>query len=157
MGQGPVESSGFTLSDQSSPPSKHLIVDTGASHVLFREQDSAALSHIQMSRIGAKSFAILKAANGSLLNSIGQGMLTIQSVTVVAYIFRNSDLVHNLLGVAPFADRGCTATFTATEFSLYHQPNAPILVGARYAHNLWRIAMPEYHESRGPLSAFAAS
>ena len=110
-----------------------------------------------MSRIGNKPFAILKAANGSLLNSIGRGMLTIQSVTVIAYIFRNSDLVHNLLGVAPFADQGCTATFTATKFSLYHQSHTPILVGVRYAHNLWRIPMPEYHEPQGPLPAFSAN
>jgi hypothetical protein len=64
-------------------------------------------------------------------------MLTIKTVTVVAYIFRN------LLGIAPFADRGCTATFTASRFSLHHFGQLPILVGQRHAHNLWRIAVPK--------------
>jgi hypothetical protein len=88
-------------------------------------------------------FAILKAANGALLDSIGRGILTIQTVTVIAYIFKNEDLVHNLLGIAPFADRGCKATFDAKQFCLYHLDVQPILVGTRHAHNLWRIAMPE--------------
>jgi hypothetical protein len=44
-------------------------------------------------------------------------MLTVQTITVIAYIFQNEDLVHNLLGMAPFADRGCKAAFTAPKFA----------------------------------------
>ena len=157
MGEGPTTASGLTVSEKNSVFFKHLIVDTGVSHVLFREKDSKILSHIQMSAATSRPFAVLKAANGAVLDSIGRGMLTIGTVTVVAYIFRDADLVHNLLGVAPFADRGCTATFTATQFALYHHPSKPMLVGTRHAHNLWRIAMPEYHEPVGPLPAFTAS
>jgi hypothetical protein len=69
-------------------------------------------------------------------------MLTISTVTVIAYIFRDTELVHNLLGIAPFADHGCTATFSATNFSLYNHGKIPILVGEQHAQNLWRIPMP---------------
>jgi hypothetical protein len=96
-----------------------------------------------MSTPSAQPFVVLKAANGAPLGSIGRGMLTISSVTVIAYIFRNGHLVHNLLGIVPFADRGCTATFTASSFSLYHYSKIPILVGERHAHNLRRISMPK--------------
>jgi hypothetical protein len=107
---------------------------------------SSHLSNVQMSSPSDRPFAILKAANGVLLDSIGRGMLTIQTVTVIAYIFKDKDLVHNLLGITPFADRGCKATFDATQFCLYYLDLQPILVGARHAHNLWRIAMPERQE-----------
>ncbi len=119
--------------------SQHLIVDTGASHVLFRLQDSAVLSDVQMLISPSKPFASLKAANGVFLDSIGRGMLTIGNVTVTAYIFWDADLVHNLLGISPFADRKCTAVFTASQFSLFHNGKTPILVGNRHAHNLWRV------------------
>jgi hypothetical protein len=137
MGQGPKESSAYTTADTSVSATKHLIVDTGASHVLFRQkQDSTNLSNIQMSARGDSPSAILKAANGALLDSIGRGMLTIGTVTVVAYIFQDADLVHNLLGIAPFADRGCKASFDASHFYLYHLDRTPILVGTRDAQNL---------------------
>ena len=143
MGQGPEEPSALNVTNGDTPCAQHLIVDTGASHVLFRQKDSQVLSNVQMSVAGAKPYAVLKAANGALLNSIGRGMLTIGTVTVTAYIFQDKDLVHNLLGIAPFADCGCTATFTAKNFWMYHGGNDPIMTGERHAHNLWRIAMPQ--------------
>jgi hypothetical protein len=73
-------------------------------------------------------------------------MLTIKTVTVVAYIFKDKDLVHNPLGIAPFADRGCTVTFTAGHFALHHENSNPIVSGTRHAHNLWRIALPKKQE-----------
>jgi hypothetical protein len=103
---------------------------------------------------GDSPFAILKAANGGLLDSIGRGMLTIRTVTVVAYIFKDNDLVHNLLGIAPFADRGCKATFDATQFHLYHLDRTPILLGTRHAQNLWRIDMPDRQEPSQHIPAY---
>jgi hypothetical protein len=50
---------------------------------------------------GQPPYAILCAANGQNLNAIERGMLTIQTITIVAYIFRDGDLVHTLLGIAP--------------------------------------------------------
>ncbi len=91
-----------------------------------------------MSGSSQPPFAILRAANGQNLNSIGRGMLTIRTITIVAYIFHDNDLVHNLLGtsIAPFADLGCTAVFTATQFSLYHHKNL-ILQETRHSANFF--------------------
>jgi hypothetical protein len=143
IGQGPKDLSGLNVVSVDTIPSQHLIVDTGASHVLFRQQDLSILYHIQWSASRETPFAILKAANGVLLDSIGRGMLIINTVTVIAYIFRDTDLEHNLLGIAPFADKGCTAIFSATKFSLFRHDKVPILVGERHDNHLWRITMPK--------------
>jgi hypothetical protein len=46
-----------------------------------------------------------------------------------------------MLGIAPFADLGCTAVFTATQFLLlYHHKNL-ILQSTRHSANLWQIAL----------------
>ncbi len=156
MGQGPKEASALSATTNGMATNKHLIVDTGASHVLFRQQDSSNLSNVQMSVLGDSPFAILKAANGAMLDSIGRGMLTIGTVMVIAYIFKDTDLVHNLLGIAPFADRGCKASFDSSHFYLYHLDRKPILVGTRHAHNLWRINMPELQLPCKLVPAYAA-
>jgi hypothetical protein len=135
MGQGPTDVIRLHVASDSTS-SNHLIVDTGASHVLLRLNDSCVLAHVKMSQQSSTPFAILKAANGAFLNSIGRGMLTIGPVAVIAYIFRDKDLVNNLLGIAPFANRGCTAMFTASQFSLLDKSNKPILAGSHHAHNL---------------------
>ena len=87
MGQGPKESSAFSSTALGVSPSKHLIVNTGASHFLFRLEDASHLNNFQIFLPKAFPFAVLKAANGALLDSIGRGMLTIGTVTVIAYIF----------------------------------------------------------------------
>ena len=110
-------------------------------HVLFKERDSSILANIQMSPVGSSPFALLRAANGALLAVIGRGMLTIGSVTVIAYLFRDSDLVHNLLGIGPFADLSCASTFIAERFTLHHHGKKPLLVATRHAGNLWKIAL----------------
>ncbi len=150
MGQGSTNSNAFMAGGTESSLS-HFIVGTGASHVLFKERDSSILANIQMSPVGSSPFAILRAANGAFLSAIGRGMLTIGSVTVIAYLFRDSDLVHPLLGIAPFADLGCTATFTAEQFTLHHHGKKPLLVGTRHTGNLWKIALSKHHHPAPPI------
>jgi hypothetical protein len=116
-------------------------VDTGASHILFQKKHMHLLSKVQFSNPLHKPFATLRAANGQLLKAIGRGILKLPYISVVAYIFNDKDLVHNLLGIAPFADRGCEAVFTATEFNLYHG-NELVLAGKRYNAHLWHITLP---------------
>ncbi len=149
MGQGPTNASAFMAGGIESPLN-HFIVNTGASHVLFKERDSSILANIQMSPVGSSPFALLRAAKGAFLAAIGRGMLTIGSITVIAYLFRDSDLVHNLLGIAPFADLGCTATFTAERFTLHHNSKKPLLVGTRHAGNLWKITLSRHHNPGPP-------
>ena len=132
-----------------SPQPHDLIVDTGASHVLFQERHMSLLTNVQISSPNKKPYAILRAANGQVLTAIGKGIFRIKHVAVVAYIFRNEDLVHNLLGIAPFADCGCKAVFTATDFTLSHRKTL-LVTGKRFSANLWHISL---HKPDGPASA----
>jgi hypothetical protein len=120
---------------------KHdLIVDTGASHVLFQRKHSDLLTDIQMSLPQQRPFAVLRAANGQILRAIGRGIFKVKHIAVVAYVFNDEDLVHNLLGIAPFADCGCEAVFRAHDFNLFHGKTL-LLTGKRYSANLWHIAL----------------
>ncbi len=87
MGQGPKDASRFSTTTPTLSKTQHLIVDTGASHVLFRQEDSHCLAHVQFSPPCSSPFAILSAANGASLNAIGRGMFTVGTVTIVAFIF----------------------------------------------------------------------
>jgi hypothetical protein len=100
------------------------------------------LTHVQFSAPPLAPFAILCAANGQELTAIGRDIFTIKHIAVVAYLFRDENLVHNLLGMAPFADKGCTAVFTAREFHLYHQTTL-LIAGKRHSANLWHVALDE--------------
>ncbi len=84
-------------------------------------------------------------------------MLSIETITVVAYIFRDYDLVQNLLGISPFADKGCTAVFTAQNFKLFHKGDKPIMIGTRQAHNLWRVARPAQQQQHHSLPTYEAN
>jgi hypothetical protein len=69
---------------------------------------------------------------------------------VIAYIFQDDDLVNNLMGLAPFADRHCTAVFKATSFSLYHGKSSIILTGERNStKELWQVRFGAATESDG--------
>jgi hypothetical protein len=126
-----------------TPEAGWLVVNTGASHVLLRASDSHILTHTQITLPQQRPFAILTAANGAKLMAIGRGLLTVNTVTVAAYIFKDSDLVHNLLGSAPFADQGCIATFTTKTTELQHPSSlTTVMKGQRHHNNLWRIPMP---------------
>jgi hypothetical protein len=120
-------------------------VDTGASHVLFQQKHRQLLTDnkdpLQLSKPQQRPFATLRAANGQVLTAIGRGIFRIKNIAVVAFIFRDEDLVHNLLGIAPFADCGCKAVLTATDFNLYHGKNL-LLRGKRHSANLWHIVLP---------------
>ncbi len=98
------------------------------------------LTNVQLSQPNKNPFAILRAANGQVLTAIGRGIFRVKTISVVAYVFKDEDLVHNLLGIAPFADCGCKAVFTAHDFSLYHNKNL-ILKGKRHSANLWHISL----------------
>ena len=129
------------ISDPPLPP-HDLIVDTGASHVLFQQKHMGLLTHVQLSDPTKNPYAILRAANGQVLTAIGKGIFKVKTISVVAYIFRDEDLVHNLLGIAPFADCGCKAVFTAHDFNLYHRKTL-ILTGKRHSANLWHISLDQ--------------
>jgi hypothetical protein len=106
LGQGPKIARALHVSSINTSNGGHFIVDTEASHVLFRLAESAILHHVEMSPPGAHPFAVLKTANGAFMDSIGRGVLSIKTITVTAYIFRDNDLVQNLLGISPSQTKG---------------------------------------------------
>jgi hypothetical protein len=121
------------------------LADSGASHILFRESQSDCLSQIERCQRD-KPFAVLKTANGAVLKAIGRGQLTIAQCTVTAYIFRDAELAHNLLGLIPFANLGCTMIFQPHLFGIY-LPNTqtPFVVGSRTSANaLWTVDLNQY-------------
>jgi hypothetical protein len=60
-----------------------LIVDTGASHVLFQERHQGLLTNVQLSGPQKNPYAILRAATGQTLTAIGKGIFRIQHVSVI--------------------------------------------------------------------------
>ncbi len=121
------------------------IADTGASHILLREEDSFLLTNIQRCKEN-QPFATLKTANGSVFKATGRGNFIIAKVVVEAFIFQNNDLAANLLGVIPFSNLGCTAVFRPHWFGIYPQHDkTPIVVGTRAsAESLWVVDLAQF-------------
>ena len=120
-----------------------MIVDSGASHVLVRQEHAHVLHHVTCDN--SKSYATIKCAKqGAILTAIGMGSLTIGRFRIQAFICRNHELQHSLLGLHPLTAKGCTAEFTNRYFRLNHTACLqPILVGFKYLRpTLWRVTIP---------------
>ncbi len=90
-----------------------MLVDSGASHILVRQEHIHVLKDVVMSAPNAKSFANLKSAKkGSELSAIGRGLLQIGPFCLQAFIFSDEELEDTLLGLNPLTEHGCTAIFT---------------------------------------------
>lgn len=126
---------------ESMPDAVWAVADSGASHILIREGDAHILTDLQYTPVSCPPLAVLKTANGAPLSAIGRGILAVGQLSMTAYVFRNCDLVNNLLGLAPFADRACTSTFRPFQFQIYpHKGTIPILTGTRdSSQSLWQV------------------
>jgi hypothetical protein len=62
------------------------IAASGASHVLLRQSDAFILSTAEFS--SSKPYDVLTAANNATITAIGRGTLTVQTISITAYIFR---------------------------------------------------------------------
>jgi hypothetical protein len=124
-----------------SPNAVWAIADSGASHILIRKANADVLTSTEYTSTKCAPVAVLKTANGAPLAAIGQGTLTIGSLRLPAYIFKDSDLMNNLLGVAPLADRNCTAVFRPSSFQVYRNDEPqPLLSGTRDSlQSLWLV------------------
>jgi hypothetical protein len=94
---------------------------------------------------GFRCYATIKCAKqGADLTAIGTGSLSIGRFRIQAFICRDDELQHSLLGLSPLTARGCTAEFTNKFFKLHHAACLqPILVGYKYLRpTLWRITIP---------------
>ena len=100
-----------------------MLVDSGASHILVRQEHIHVLKDVVMSAPNIKkSFASLKSAKkGSELSAIGRGLLQIGPFCLQAFIFSDEELEDALLGLGPLTEHGCTAIFTHQSFHLYYK------------------------------------
>ncbi len=74
------------------------------------------------------------------MNAIGRGQFPVGPLSLPAFVFNDSDLASNLLGVAPFSNMNCTATFTPTTFQICDQSGVTILSGHRRSStSLWLV------------------
>jgi hypothetical protein len=90
-----------------------MLVNSGASHILVRQEHIRVLKDVVMSAPNTKSFASLKSAKkGSELSAIGRGLLQIGPFSLQAFIFSDDELDDTLLGLDPLTEHGCTAIFT---------------------------------------------
>jgi hypothetical protein len=119
--------------------------DTGASHILIREDDSFPLTGVTRCTRN-RPFATLTSANGASLRATGRGKLIVANVAVDAFIFQNDDLASNLLGIIPFSNLGCTAIFKPHWFGVYPpKAIAPIIVGTRASSDtLWLVDLAQF-------------
>jgi hypothetical protein len=125
------------------PGSITTIVDSGASHILPRQEHAHVLHNVICDN--SKSYATIKfAKQGAVLTAIGTGTLTIGRFRLQAFICRNNELQHSLLGINPLTTKGCTAEFTNRYFRLNHTACLqPILAGYKYLRPLlWRVTIP---------------
>ncbi len=111
-----------------------MLVDSGASHILVRQEHILVLKDVVMSAPNTKSFAAnLKSAKKSAeLSAIGRGLLQIGPISLQACIFIDDELEDTLLGLDPLTEHGCTAIFTHEYFHPYYKTNPePILSGPK--------------------------
>jgi hypothetical protein len=93
------------------PGSITMIVDSGASHILLRQEHAHVLHNVICDN--SKSYATIKCAKqGAVPTAIGTGSLTIGQFRIQAFMCRNHELQHSLRGLNPLTARGCTAEFT---------------------------------------------
>jgi hypothetical protein len=130
-----------------SGPGVMAIADSGASHILIRHMDAHILHAVHYTRPGKPPNAVLTAANGASIASIGQGVLVVGGLALGAFVFADDNLANNLLGLVPFANKGCTSSFRPHTFHVFKpQDGAAILGGTRESKSsLWQVRL-----HRGP-------
>jgi hypothetical protein len=148
------------------PGSIAMIVDSGASHILLRQEHAHVLQNVICNT--SRNYATVTCAKqGAKITIIGTGSLTIGRSRLQAFICRDNELQHSLLGLNPLMERGCTAEFTDRFSKLHHTASLqPVLAGYKYLHpTLWRVTIPPAQQNltsvptnlrppRNPLHAY---
>jgi hypothetical protein len=129
---------------QNTHKSATMLVDSGASHILVRQEHAHVLTNVTMTSPNGHAFASLKSAKkGSELSAIGKGVLQIGPFFLPALIFSNDELEDTLLGLDPLTEAGCTAIFNKESFRRFHESNTePALSGVKQIHQkAWKIVI----------------
>ncbi len=92
--------------DKHPSPNITMMIDSGASHILVRNEHANILKYTTMSENNTQPFANVRSAKiGSELSPIGRGLLQIGPFCFPAYIFRDDELQESLLGLNPLFTR----------------------------------------------------
>jgi hypothetical protein len=137
---------------QNTHKSATMLVDSGASHILVRQEHAHVLTNVTMSPNG-HAFASLKSAKKrSALSAIGKGVLQIGPFFLPTFIFSNDELEDTLLRLDPLTEAGCTAVFNKESFQLFHGPNTePVLSGVKKLNQkAWKV---EIHQPKTEMNA----
>ncbi len=127
---------------QNTHKSATMLVDSGASHILVRQEHAHVLTNVTMASPNGYAFASLKSAKkGSELSAIGKGVLQIGPFFLPAFIFSNDELEDTLLGLDPLTEAGCTAVFNKDPFQLFHESTTePVLSRVKKFHpKAWKV------------------
>jgi hypothetical protein len=140
------------------PGSIAMIVDSGASHILLRQEHAHVLPNV-ICNTSTKYATITCAKQGAKITVIGTGSLTIGRFHLRAFICRDDELQYSLLGLNPLMEKGCTAEFTDKFFKLNHTACLqPVLTGYKYLRpTLWRVSIPPAQHHPTMNEAFKVS
>ena len=124
-------------------PTDIAYLDTASSHILLHPAQRYVTDtpHKKLS---------VKFANGTHAESIGSGTIAPGPVTIPVSIMRKSNLVTQLLGVAPFTQAGCEAHLTNTATTITNDGAFVLSASKSPAEQLWKIDLAQL-----PLPAVA--
>ena len=110
------------------------LADSGATDIMLRQSDSSVLSDVvphQSMRVGLP--------NGETMQSVAIGTLHTPAADVQAFVFKNSDLNHSLLGLSALTNVGCKVELTSTDINVTHD-GSTIYRGSKLpTDKLWSI------------------
>jgi hypothetical protein len=113
-------------------PRISFTLDSGATDILVTQRDSAILTNYApyTHNSNRPGFSI---ANLSTIYPIATGQLRIPhtSVSLLAYVFSNTDLSDNLFGLAPLINLGYTATYSRTDISIDDSTHHTVIYGTK--------------------------
>ena len=111
-------------------------LDTASSHVLLHpdRQYVAPAPHRKLS---------VRFANGTHAYFIGSGTITPGPVTIPVSIMKPTDLVTQLVGVAPFTQAGCEAHLSNTSASITKDGVTALTAHKFPAESLWKIDLKQ--------------
>jgi hypothetical protein len=120
---------------QDTHKSATMLVDSGASHILVRQEHAHVLTNVTLS------------PNGHI-----EPKLQIGPFFLPAFIFSNDELENTLLGLDPLTEARCTAVFNKTSFQLFHGSNTePVLSGVKKLNQkAWKV---EIHQPKPKMTA----
>ncbi len=120
-----------------------FIPDSGATHIFIRDSDAHIL-HTTTTFAPHTRRPQFEVVNRQFIVPIASELIAFPdtNVTLRAFIFRDHDLVDNLVGIAPLLRHSYSATFTEHDFAL-HTPQNVLLFGTKAPYsNTWRFSLP---------------